>query len=362
MSRHFFPGGNTPGGFFSYFGNIASDGERTIYLKGASGSGKSTFMHAAAAAFEARGMAAEYFHCSNDPASLDGIRIPGAGLCFVDATAPHVQDPAVPVAHDELFDMAAFIDPRAVRPHRDELQRLARAKKQFYDKAYGYLAAAWAVYRNNGRIYGQLLDRGRLNGPVLEAIALLDGAGWCPGRAGRDRKLFAGALTPEGFVNTLDSLTDLDSIYVLRGEPGMGTDSFLEHVRGAALLRGIDTESLCCPLEPGTVEHLIIPALDLGFFTQGRLWRAVFPGHAREIDFAAFLDEGVEEYREEIDYNNAMFDELTGRAVRTLAAQKENHDRVEGIYIAGMDFAALNEACEKMIARLLQSCEPPEAG
>ena len=35
MSRHFFPGGNTPGGFFSYFHNIACKGERTVYLKGA---------------------------------------------------------------------------------------------------------------------------------------------------------------------------------------------------------------------------------------------------------------------------------------------------------------------------------------
>lgn len=356
MSRHFFPGGNTPGGFFTYFSNIAFNGERTVYLKGASGSGKSTFMRAVAAAFEDRGFAVEYFHCSNDPASLDGIRIPGAGLCIVDATAPHVQDPAIPVAHDDLFNMAAFIDPLAVRPYKDELQRLARAKKQFYDKAYGYLAAAWAVYRNNGRIYRQFLDRGGLNGPVLEAVALLDAAGR-PGRAGRDRKLFAGALTPEGLVNTLDSLTDLGTIYVLKGEPGMGTDVFLEHMQQAAGLRGLDTESLCCPLDPGTMEHLIIPALNLGFFTQGRLWRAEMPSHAREIAFAAFLEEGVEAYREEIDYNNAMFDELTGRAVRTLAAQKENHDKVEEIYIAGMDFGALNAACEKMIARLLQSCE-----
>ena len=356
MSRHFFPGGNTPGGFFSYFGNIASGGERTVYLKGASGSGKSTFMRAAAAAFEARGMAAEYFHCSNDPGSLDGIRVPGAGLCVVDATAPHVQDPAVPVAHDELFNMAAFIDPRAVRPHRDELRRLARAKKEYYDRAYGYLAAAWAVYRNNMRIYEQCLDRNALNGPVLEATALLEGTG-NPSGMGRDRKLFAGALTPEGFVSTLDTLTGTGTVVVLRGEPGMGTNVFLEEVRRAAGLRGLDTESLCCPLDPGRTDHLIIPGLDLGFFTRGGLWQVGFPDNAREIDFFALLDGGIEAQREELDYNNAMFDALAGRAARTLAAQKEIHDRVEEIYIAGMDFDALNRACEKMIETLLHSSE-----
>jgi len=356
MSRHFFPGGNTPGGFFSYFDNIAFHGERTIYLKGTSGSGKSTFMRTAAAAFGARGFAAEYFLCSNDPGSLDGIRVPGASLCIVDGTAPHIQDPAIPVAHDQLFNMAQFIDPRAMELHKDELRRLAQVKKQCYAKAYGYLAAAWAVYQNNMRVYEQYLDRGRLNAAILEALPLLDSIK-PTGKAGRNRKLFAGALTPEGFINTLDSLTDLGTVYVLRGEPGMGTDDFLGHMRDTANLRGLDTESLCCPLDPGRVDHLIIPALDLGLFTKSRLWPAKFPAHAREIDFYAFLGGDVESCREALDYNNAMFDALADRTVQTLAVQRDAHDRAEELYIAGMDFDALNEACEKILAELLHSSE-----
>jgi len=350
MSRHFFPGGNTPAGFFSYFGSIACNGERTIYLKGASGCGKSTFMRRAAAAFEALGFASEYFHCSNDPASLDGIRVPGAGFCIVDATAPHVQDPAVPVAHDMLFNMAHFIDPRAAEPHRDELFHLAQVKKQCYAKAYGYVAAAWAVAQNNMRIYEQYLDHGKLNASILDALPLLlDGAA-PSGQAGRNRNLFAGALTPDGFVNTLDSLTDLGTIYVLQGEPGMGMDIFLSHIRDAALLRGFDTESLCCPLDPARVDHLIIPALGLGLFMKSRLWPTEFPAYAREIDFFTFLGDDMDAHREELDYNSAMFDELAGRAVQTLAVQRDAHNRVEEIYIAGMDFGALNAACEKILA------------
>jgi len=356
MSRHFFPGGNTPGGFFSYFNHIAFHGERTIYLKGASGCGKSTFMRATAKAFEARGFAAEYFRCSNDPGSLDGIRVPGAGFCVVDATAPHVQDPAVPVAHDTLFNMARFIDPRNLEPHREELFQLGQVKKRCYAKAYGYLAAAWAVYENNIRIYEQFLNRGKLNAAILETLPLLEKAK-PSGRAGRDRKLFAGALTPEGFTHTLDTLTDLRAIVVLRGEPNMGADVFLSHIRDAALLRGLDCESLCCPLEPGMTDHLVIPALDLGFFTHSKLCPAEFPTHAREIDLSSFLDEGLEAHQEELDYNNAMFGELAGRAVRTLAAQRDAHNRVEEIYIAGMDFDALNKACEKILADLLHSSE-----
>jgi len=352
VSRHFFPGGNTPGGFFSYFGNIPFHGERTIYVKGTSGSGKSTFMKRAAAAFEARGFAAEYFHCSNDPGSLDGACVPGACLCVVDGTAPHVQDPGIPVARDEIFNLAAFIDPGIVEPYKDELAALALQKKQSFKRVFGYVAAACAVRENNSRIYGQFLDRGRLNAATLEALALLDGV--TPiGRAGRTRRLFAGALTPEGFVDTLDSLMGLPTVYVLRGEPGMGTDMLLERVRQAAALRGLDCECLCRPLEPGKPEHLIVPALGLGFFTTDKA-----PDGAHVIDFHTFLGEGVEACREEIEYNSAMFGELAGRAVATLSAQRELHDRVEEIYLAGMDFGALNRACDEKIARLLERARP----
>jgi len=350
MSRHFFPGGNTPAGFFSCFDSIPFGGERTIYLKGASGSGKSTFMRRAAAAFEERGLAAEYFHCSNDPGSLDGVRVPWF-FSIVDGTAPHVQDPAIPVAHDELFNMAEFIDPRAVEKHRDELRGLAQEKKRLYGRGCGYLAAAWAVYQNNERIYGQFLDRDGLHAAVLEALPLFDGQRG-PG-GGRNRNLFAAAITPEGFVNTLDSLTHQKTIYILQGEIGMGADVFLAQVRGAANLRGFGSESLCCPLDPGRPEHLILPELGLGFFTKSRLWAAEFPAGALVIDFNDFLGAGVVECQDEINYNNAMFDELAGRAVRAFAAQRELHDRTEEIYIAGMDFDGLNQTCENKIARLL---------
>ncbi|MDR2687367.1 MAG: hypothetical protein LBB75_06415, partial [Oscillospiraceae bacterium] len=90
-------------------------------------------------------------------------------------------------------------------------------------------------------------------------------------------------------------------------------------------------------------------------YTRGRLWPAEFPAHAREIDLFALLGEGLEAYQEKLDYNGEMFGELAGRAVRTLAAQRAAHDRVEEIYIAGMDFDALNAASEKMIEELLQA-------
>ena len=351
MSRHFFPGGNTPAGFHSFFGNISWGGERMIHLKGASGCGKSTFMKKAAAAFEACGRQTEFFHCSNDAQSLDGVRVPGAGFCIIDGTAPHLSDPAIPIARDEIFNMAAFIDPKAVSGFKEELADLMRLKKQGYGKACNYLAAAWAVYRNNSQIRAQSLDMAQLNAAISETLSVFDGI--YHNRRASHRKLFASAITPDGYVNCLDSLINQKNVYVLRGEAGTGTELFLERVRETASLRGLDSEGLYCSMDPGRLEHLIVPALELCFTTKNKYHAAEAPG-ALEIDFAGFLDHDIAEYREELDSNRALFDTLAKKAIQALAVQRAAHARIEEIYIAGMDFEWLNRACDGLIEKLLR--------
>ena len=166
-TRTYFPGGITPGGFFSYFGDIPWGGERTIYLKGTSGCGKSTFMKKAAAAFEAQGFDTECFRCASDPNSLDALRVHGAGFSIIDGTAPHIADPPLPVAHDEIFDMTAFVDAEAASAHKQELLGLQVRKKRLYARACDYLAAAAALERASARIYGNALDPAKRNAIVL---------------------------------------------------------------------------------------------------------------------------------------------------------------------------------------------------
>ena len=354
MSRHFFPGGNTPTGFFSFFSYISWRGERTIHLKGSSGCGKSTFMKKAAAAFESIGFEAERFHCSNDAESLDGVCIPKAGVSIIDGTAPHVSDPAIPAAHDEIFNMADFIDQKSVIKYKDELSGLSRRKKEHFDRAYGYLASARAVYRNNEDIYSRTLDHAKLNASIIQMLGGFDGVSK-PGSAGRNRKLFASAITPDGPVSYADSLTGAKTVYVLMGETGSGTDIFLEKAREAANLRGFDSESLYCPLNVNKLEHLIIPDLDLCFTTQNKYHAAKCQNISCEIDFADFLDrDAVTQCREEIEDNGAIFEGLIGKAVEALAAQRLLHERIEEIYAPAVDFGRLTLACDEIIARLLK--------
>ena len=79
----YFAAANTRGGFVSFFDKIFSEDEcgRTYILKGGPGVGKSTFMKKLAKLSEDKGYTCEYFYCSSDPSSLDGIIIKEKRMC-----------------------------------------------------------------------------------------------------------------------------------------------------------------------------------------------------------------------------------------------------------------------------------------
>ena len=52
-----------------------------------------------------KGYDVEFFHCSADPDSLDGVHIPALKLALIDGTSPHVIDPRFPGGFDESVNL-----------------------------------------------------------------------------------------------------------------------------------------------------------------------------------------------------------------------------------------------------------------
>ena len=75
--RRMFGGANTSKGFVSLFDNMINPfNSRKIIIKGGPGLGKSTFMRQIGDFMMEKEYDVEYFHCSSDPGSLDGVVIP----------------------------------------------------------------------------------------------------------------------------------------------------------------------------------------------------------------------------------------------------------------------------------------------
>lgn len=347
MARHMFFGGNTPNGFYGRFGDILflEEAKKIIYLKGSSGSGKSTLMRKVAATFEEKGIEVDYIHCSNNVTDLDGICIREKGISMVDATAPHVCDPSVPVAIDEIFNLADFIDRNYIKEHAKELLKLQVQKKPYYQKAYAYLNAACQIYENNIYMNHQALNQVKLRAAIEAEIKpfYLEKLSEKPGL---NRSFFASAVSPQGMVSYLDSLVKDMTIVALKGEGGMGMEQMLPAIRDMANSRGYYTESCLCTLNTEKMDHLLIPERNLAYITLNE-YHAVEQSKSvdRVIDFTEFCDiDLLMKHSEEMEYNKKIFDELLQKSMNMMDAQKVVHDEIEKLYIASMDFSGLDQA------------------
>ena len=354
--RHMFPGGNTSKGFFSFYNYIISQEEakRIFILKGGPGVGKSTFMKKTAGEMLERGYDVEYMHCSSDNSSLDGVVVPRIGIAMIDGTAPHVVDPKNPGVVDEIIHLGDFWNEAGMREHRQGVIKVNGEVGRIFARAYRYLKAAWQIYDDSTALYGMAVDEAKINMLAKDFIdELWDGVP-LSAKVGRQRCLFASAITPDGLKNYLDDLLVTDNVYMLEGFPGAGTERLLEKVKAAAMERGFKIEAYYCALNPDKLEHLNISGMDIAFTTVNK-YHSTDACALRKVDFTDMLDENVVGvYKPELEYNQAEFDRLLNKAVDIIHGAKALHDEMETYYIPNMDFAAIQSRWEGTMERILE--------
>lgn len=145
----FFAAANTENGFFSLFDEIFSPEKlRRIYiLKGGPGTGKSTLMRGIGFTAQANGYETEYYYCSSDTGSLDGVLIPSLGVAVIDGTSPHMTDPRFPGAVERIVNLGDAFDFAGLEGKRDAIISLISEKQVLYRTAYRYLSAAGRMER-----------------------------------------------------------------------------------------------------------------------------------------------------------------------------------------------------------------------
>ena len=338
---HYFAGGNTAQGFFSCFDDILPmrERKRVYIIKGGPGVGKSTLMKRVAQAAEEKGYAVEYFHCSSDPASLDGICFPQHGIALMDGTAPHIQDPVIPGARDTLLSLGDFLDEEALLPHAGEIDALQKQISARFARCYRYLSAAREV------------RAAAPAGVENETKALQMAQDWAkalPLRGGRGgvRRLLGTAFTPEG-LQTVTDFSQFERRVTLDVPFGAHADMLMTEAVRQAVQRGLDTIALLDALEPDHIAHVLIPAHGVALCTGQKT--AASPDEWLEAE-TVFDPTSSGEKERGFDVN--AYELLCQRAMEQLHAAHSLHDELERFYIKQMDFAKWQTVLEKVTASL----------
>ena len=349
--RRSFAASNSREGFKNYYGEIFTDTriDRLYIIKGGPGTGKSHFMKVVARYARERGYAVTEFYCSSDPASLDGILLtrkdsPTVGL--LDGTAPHVREPVLPGAKDEIVDLGAFWDPKTLAGQRDTIRRLGQGKSAAYARAYTCLRAAGDMVE-----LADSLTEACVRADRLEALAARILRHQPTGECFEVIPALRRAISMAGRY-TLHSFEESAKTLLLPEDPyGMGyrlTAALLKLSESRRHRVFVSYDPLC----PRKIDGLLYP--DTGLCVLIGDASPAEETNTRALPLRRYYEpEKLRAIRGELRQAINLRETLTDTALRHLADAAAYHFELEAIYAAAMDFRAKEAFTERFCEAVL---------
>lgn len=332
--KHSFPGSNTYKGFVGFFDDVfdLDSLERLFILKGGPGVGKSTLMKKVGKLAEAQGDTVEYFHCSSDPASLDGIKI-NSRIAVIDGTAPHIVDPKFPGAADEIIPLGDGLDHHVLSVARPKIMDITARMKPKFTAAHHMVAAAESV--RNAYASELVVDKTgvfkAINSFVEEMMLKKDGPAM--------RNIYMSAVTPDGVITYVRDTSCL-RVWYIEAPWGFDATDILNKLATTAYDRGADVLLCHDPVNPDKLSDIVISSEFL--ITTSPLLGKNAELH---IDITPYFDISEADMGLRLIYNQ-MLDEATA----LLYKARDIHDELEVQYIEAMDHSKCDKAFERIAA------------
>lgn len=346
----FFLGANRPGGFSSIFEDVYKnrDGWRVYVIKGGPGSGKSTLMKAVAEKGERLGERCERIYCSSDPGSLDAVILPERRCAIFDGTAPHVLEPALPGARENIINLGECWNSDMLYAARRDIAECAAECTACHKRAQRLLACADAFRRNTSELAAAAMDSRKISAQAQRLFKKLISE---PKTGGESSLRMLSAVTPQGITAFEGTLTDICSTIVPISDELYAPAAELMRQLLCLLSGKCDVINCVCSQDISRTEHIILPELSIAFSVQN-------PFHSlaateRAVRTERFMPKGfMESNRKRIKENRRLCKALTAEAAAEMAGAKALHDELERYYISAMDFAAVGEMAEKTLGKI----------
>lgn len=302
-------------------------------------------MHGVAAAADARGLDVEYYYCSADTGSLDGIKIPALGVAMVDGTSPHTVDPRYPGACETILNLGAYFDVAKLKENKEEIVSLTDRCSAYYAVAKRFLRAAGEMERAKLENAAKAFDFEKAK---KAAARMISRTGAENGKLG-ERYISAIGVRGKVHLDTAERCAER-TIYVT-GKYGFST-LFMGVLVQAALDAGVATERYPMVLSRERTEALLIG--DTLFIvsaeeTENRtdiLNAMRFVNH-EELSFV----------RGKLRFAGKCSEALMNGALESLSLMGKAHDELETYYISAMDFSKTETLQKKVSEEILSVFE-----
>lgn len=345
MDLHFFAASNSAEGFKSYYPEIFARADLLYVIKGGPGTGKSSLMKKYALHAKESGYRCEFYRCSSDPSSLDGILIFGDGgvTGFVDGTMPHAFEPVLPGAREEIVNLGEYWDGEVLRRQKNEIRALGERKSAEYKSAYTYLRSVGnlravtdglikdAILEDKMRSAAEKYVKNYKSGRSSLIPAILDSVSMC----GRVR---------------LDSFErNAKEVYLINDFYGVG------YIFLGALLSLLENKSVNLrvsydPISPDRVDGIYIEDYDVAFVVSksvGEMEKFLAKSSEKInkiVNIKRFVDtERLKDVRSELRYTANLAQSSLDGALHALSKARIYHFLLEDIYCKAMNFVRLSE-------------------
>ncbi len=344
--REYFPGSNTPKGFYSYYDQIlhSDEADRIIILKGGPGTGKSTFMRRVASHLDTLGYETELLHCSSDPDSLDGVCARAIGFLIVDGTSPHIIDAKFPGAIEQIINLGEYWNADKIKENKQNIMRTSKNISEYFKNSYEYLAAAKTLQERTDYEFDKLLDDNEIN-KITEDIKREFSLYPLCIKTASERKAFLCAITPYGKIEYTDSFSkNAKKVYKIKADCASHSSHLLHAFKELFLKSGYDVRTFYSSMSPDVMlEHLYVPEVDVFFTTKNKPNSFV----TEEITLSANLKD--KNISLDIYSDLEMYNLLIKRATTSIANAKHLHDELEAMYVPFMNFGEIESLCDSVI-------------
>lgn len=346
----FFLGANTPSGFKSLFYDSYDTSDwRVFIIKGGPGSGKSSLMRKVAEKAAELGENCEMIHCSSDPDSLDAVILPGRRAAIYDGTSPHVMEPRLIGACENIVNMGDAWDSGTLRKFGGEIKKYSQQCAFHHAHAKKLLYCASALRENTALIVSSSINRDKIV-RAADSIAAKK-VGRRKAKGSEVNRLLS-AVTPNGTVFYGDSITKLcGSVVPIDDRFAAASGELMERLRSKLLESGHNIITCRCS-QSDRVEHILLPEESVAFTVRNDYHSLKCA--ARSVHGERFLSgDTLEKNKQHIVFNRKTAAQFIEQASAEMRSAKAIHDKLEKIYIETMDFEKADAIAESVIKRML---------